>query len=221
MQRFDIRRCGSTIRAVRMTRRRSRQSLRLRDYDYTTAGAYFVTICTDERQCSLEDSVWQTVVRAAWRRAACGGTEPLSCDFVILPNHVHGIVRLPAGARRRPNVVGAQRPGNDRSVVDGMALVSERRPDIGGAAPLPTVEAGSLGAVVRAFKSALTLRVNRLRETPGARVWQRGYYDRIIRDEAELARVRQYIRDNPARWVEDRNHPSNLADSAAAGAFPR
>ncbi|RLC57367.1 MAG: hypothetical protein DRI30_04340 [Chloroflexi bacterium] len=102
---------------------------------------------------------------------------------MIMPNHVHGIVRLPAGA-----------------------------------APLPTVEAGSLGAVVRAFKSASTLRVNRLRETPGARVWQRGYYDRIIRDEAELARVRQYIRDNPARWVEDRNHPSNLADSAAAGA---
>ena len=153
-----------------MMRRRDRQSLRLRGYDYTTAGAYFVTICTKERQCSLEDPVWQTVVRTAWRRAVCDGTEPPPYDFVIMPNHVHGIVWLPArsNVRRRPTDVGAQRPGIDRSVVDEVALVGERRSDIGGAAPPPTAEAGSLSAVVRAFKASSTIRLNRLRETPGA-----------------------------------------------------
>ena len=198
MHLFDICCCGSTIRAVRMTRRRDRQSLRLRGYDYTTAGAYFVTICTRERQCSLEDLAWQAVVRTAWRRAVCGGTEPPSYDFVIMPNHVHGIVWLLASptVRLRSTDVGAQRPGNDRSVVDGVVLEGERRSDIGGAAPLPTgVEAGSLGAVVRSFKSASTLRINRLRETPGGRVWQRGYYDRVIRGDADLVRVRQLLGD--------------------------
>ncbi len=220
---FDIFCCGSIIRAVRiMTRRRDRQSPRLRGYDYTTGGAYFVTICTRERQCSLEDPAWQMVVRTAWRRAVCDGTEPPPYDFVIMPNHVHGIVWLPAGARRRPTVVGAQRPGNDGLVVDGVALVGERRSSIGGAAPLRApvrgpVQAGSLGAVVRAFKAASTIRLNRLRETPGARVWQRGYHDRIIRDEAELARVRQYVLDNLLRWDEDPNNSSNHATFAVVG----
>ncbi len=117
-----------------MTRRRDRQSQRLRGYDYTTAGAYFVTICTRERQCSLEDTVWQMVVRAAWRRAVCGGTEPPSYDFVIMPNHVHGIVWLPTrpNVRLRPGGVGAQRPGNNGLVVDGVALVGERRSEYRG-----------------------------------------------------------------------------------------
>ncbi len=196
-----------------MTRRRSRQSLRLRGYDYTTAGAYFVTICTKERQCSLDDPVWHTVVRTAWWRAVCGGTEPPPYDFVIMPNHVHGIVWLPARpiVRLRPTDVGAQRPRYRTAV---RLPTPFRRPPTDrfrGAAPLPTVETGSLGAVVRAFKAASTIRINRLRETPGERVWQRGYYDRVIRGDAELAQVRQYIRDNPVRWAEDRNHPANLA----------
>lgn len=211
--RFDMRRDDSTIGAVRMTRRRDRQSLRLRGYDYTTAGAYFVTICTKERHCSLEDSVWQTVVRTAWRRSVCGGTEPPSYDFVIMPNHVHGIVWLPPVTHLCPTGVGALRPGIECTLAGGRSLVPERRFNDAGAAPLPTVEAGSLGAVVRAFKAASTLRINRLRETPGGVVWQRGYYDRVIRGDAELAQVRQYIRDNPARWAEDRNHPANLAAS--------
>ena len=113
MPRFDVPRCGHTIGAVRITtRRRNRQSMRLRGYDCTSAGAYFVTICTRERLCSLEDAAWQAVLRTAWRRAVCGGTEPSPYDFVIMPNHVHGIVWLPArpSVRLRPGGVGAKRP---------------------------------------------------------------------------------------------------------------
>jgi REP element-mobilizing transposase RayT len=68
----------------------------------------------------------------------------------------------------------------------------------------------SLGALIRTFKAATTRRINEHRRTPGAPVWQRNYYERVIRDEAELARVRQYILDNPAKWAEDKHNPANL-----------
>jgi hypothetical protein len=66
--------------------------------------------------------------------------------------------------------------------------------------------AGSLGTVVGAFKSAVTRRINQHRGTPGASVWQRNYHDRIIRNERHLHAARRYIRDNPAKWHEDRAH---------------
>jgi REP element-mobilizing transposase RayT len=65
----------------------------------------------------------------------------------------------------------------------------------------------SVGAVVRGFKAAVTYRINMLRGTPKATVWQRNYYEHIIRDKGELDRIRAYIIDNPARWSEDENNP--------------
>lgn len=86
-----------------------------------------------------------------------------------------------------------------------------------GAAPLrpggeqPAVAPESLGAVVRAFKSAAARRINAVRGTPGAPVWQRNYYERVIRDEGEMADVRRYIRENPLRWAEDPENPARVA----------
>ena len=65
-----------------------------------------------------------------------------------------------------------------------------------------TVARGSLGAIVRAFKSAVTKQINELRQTPGKPVWQRNYYDRIIRDDGELHRVRRNILSNPKRCTD-------------------
>jgi putative transposase len=69
------------------------------------------------------------------------------------------------------------------------------------------VAPGSIGAIVRAFKSAVTVRVNLIRGTPGAEVWQRNYYEHVIRDEDELRRARQYILQNPLRWALDGENP--------------
>ena len=66
---------------------------------------------------------------------------------------------------------------------------------------------GSLGAIVGNFKSVTTRRVNRMRKTPGTSLWQRNYYERIIRNERELNRIRQYIYDNPARWLDEAENP--------------
>jgi REP element-mobilizing transposase RayT len=69
---------------------------------------------------------------------------------------------------------------------------------------------GSIPTIIRAFKSACTKRINELYNTRGAKLWQRNYYEHVIRDEDDLNRIRQYIRDNPARWAEDENNPERL-----------
>ena len=86
------------------------------------------------------------------------------------------------------------------------------------AAPLPRhgvrpfVHPGSLGAIVRSFKAAATRRINEARGTPAGRVWQRNYYERVVRDERELQRVREYIRLNPSKWHFDRENPLRVVD---------
>ena len=70
--------------------------------------------------------------------------------------------------------------------------------------------AGSLGVVVGRYKTAVTTRINNLRQSKGANVWHRGYYERIIRNERELQATRQYIIDNPTRWAEDRENLDTL-----------
>ena len=70
-----------------------------------------------------------------------------------------------------------------------------------------SVRAGSLGAIVRSYKSAVTKQVNQLRGTPGGRFWQRNYWEHVVRSETALKRIREYIENNPARWAEDQLHP--------------
>ena len=85
-----------------------------------------------------------------------------------------------------------------------------------GARRAPTVEsfgrpvADSLATVMRSFKSAVTKQINQLRDNPGTSVWQRNYYERVIRNDRELQSIQQYITANPAKWQEDENHPDCL-----------
>lgn len=85
------------------------------------------------------------------------------------------------------------------------------RPDSDqGACHAPLRQPKSLGSLVGGFKSAVTRRLNDIRDNPGSPVWQRNYYERVIRDEGDLHAVRQYIADNPAKWDGDENNPVNL-----------
>jgi hypothetical protein len=76
----------------------------------------------------------------------------------------------------------------------------------------PNVTPGSLGAVVRSFKSSVTKHNNTLRHTPGQPVWQRNYYEHVIRDAHDLAAIREYVAANPARWGDATNHPAVPCD---------
>jgi REP-associated tyrosine transposase len=182
-----------------------RRSVRLPSYNYAQDGAYFVTICTYNKECIFDDdelrataaSVWQTVAPTA------GGAVD---EFVVMPNHLHGIIWI---ADRY--AVGAQQPQGVPSVhfLDSQCRSNLDHPV---AAPLQrfAVVPRSLGAIVRAFKSATAKRINNIRRTPGAPLWQRNYYEHIIRDEDDLLRIREYILDNPRKWAEDPDKPVNL-----------
>ncbi len=97
----------------------------------------------------------------------------------------------------------------------GLGLVGAQRccaptkPKPGGVTP-NNVAPGSLGVIIRAFKSAVTKRINQMRGTPGAPVWQRNYYEHIIRNENSLNRIRQYIETNPLRWMMDRENVEKI-----------
>lgn len=187
--------------------RHHRRSIRLRAYDYTQAGAYFVTICTHGRECllgnvvdgSVQLSTLGCIVERAWRSLARDFANMAPDAFVVMPNHLHGIVVITQGRGEASSSEKLPTPERDASPL--------RRP----ARPAGTV-AGSLGAMVQNFKSMSTRRINTLRGTPGVPVWQRNYYERVIRSEEELSRVRQYITQNPTRWATDEENPVRVLE---------
>ena len=167
----------------------NRKSIRLKEWDYTEPGAYFVTICTHRREHlfgRVVDGVMELnelgeIVRACWDELPTHFPRVELDAFVVMPNHVHGIIVIMAD-----DIVGATH-------------ASPLHPR--GPAP------HSLGAIVGSFKSAVTRRINILRGTPGARVWQRNYWEHIIRNERVLNAIRRYIVYNPDRWTWDRYNP--------------
>ena len=169
--------------------RRQRRSIRLRSYDYTRAGAYFVTLCTKDRECIFGEAIdgqvrltdMGRVADECWSWILQHFKSVLTDAYVVMPNHLHGVL-----------------------VVEYRDVWAQH------AAPLPKptgVNPGSLAAVVRSFKSAAAKRINEIRDTPGAPVWQRNYFEHIIRDELSMERIRQYIIENPMRWPLDRENP--------------
>ena len=172
-----------------------RRSPRLRGYDYSQAGAYFVTICTYRRQELFGHVVdeqivlnhFGRVVHDEWVRSEDIREEIEIDAFVVMPNHVHGIVLIHSHDTQHI----AQGP------VGTHGGASVRRPP------------RSLGSCIAGFKSAVTQRINALRDTPSWPVWQERYYDHIIRNAHDLDVRRQYIANNPARWIEDTENPAN------------
>ena len=159
--------------------RHHRRSIRLKGWDYRTPGAYFVTICTYQRQYLFDDPRFKEIAELAWRfiPQQPHATRARLDEWILMPNHLHGIIFMTA--------------------VDGDDIEPE---PVKGATPR------SLPTIVGNFKSLVTRRINKVRRTPGRKVWQRGYYERIVRNERELQAIRQYIRANPDRWEEDREN---------------
>ncbi len=181
--------------------RHHRQSIRLRGYDYTQAGAYFVTIVVRDRECLLGEIVagemrlseYGRIIAAEWQKIPARFPDVTTDASMVMPNHLHGVIVI-----------------NGRG--EASAAKQMRRHDIAGGGFAPTLRAmgtlpGSLGAIMQNFKSTSTRQVNILRQTPGRPLWQRNYFERIIRDERELNRIREYISNNPLRWALDTEHP--------------
>lgn len=168
---------------------------------------------------------WGAAVAQEWRRTPTIRPEVVLDAFVIMPNHLHAILFIDDEGRRLVEHVGATRwvarpcLGVALSRLGVAALGTSgpgKMPDdtaqtratqrVAPTGPLP----GSLGAIVGQFKSAATKRINALRGTPGCPVWQRNYYEHVIRDQRDLDNVRRYIDENPLKWAEDENHPMHI-----------
>ena len=160
-----------------------RKSIRLRGYDYAAPNWYFVTICVDRRR-AIFGTVVETqvalsragrIVANTWNRLP--EFYPVALEnFVIMPNHLHGIV-----------------------VIEDVSPSSE----------IPPPRRPALSEIIRGFKSMSAREINRAARKPRA-VWQRGFYEHVIRDDSDLARIREYIDDNPIAWANDPENPDRI-----------
>jgi REP element-mobilizing transposase RayT len=195
----------------------ARRSIRLPAYDYAQPGAYYITICSHQRRCLFgavkDDRIRLSrigrIVAEEWLRSCEVRPEVTLDEWTIMPNHLHGIIVIGA-TPGQPVPLGLVWPvGATRRVAHPKKTLVERRATHR-VAPTerPTGPAsGSLAAIVGQFKTAVTRRVNTLRNTPGAPVWQGGYHEHVIRDEAELHDIRLYIAQNPSQWATDAENP--------------
>ncbi|CAG0960755.1 hypothetical protein ANRL2_00843 [Anaerolineae bacterium] len=177
--------------------------MRLTGYDYTQAGAYFVTLVTHQRELLFADPILRRAVETLWQAIPKHSPAVALDEYVVMPNHMHGVLWI-TGAGRGEALAHAIQPTGIVSMSDILADMHSTA----NASPLRMLP-GSLSAVVGNFKSITTRRLNRIRRTPGEVVWQRSFHDRIIRNERELAAIRQYIRDNPANWEIDSENPQS------------
>jgi putative transposase len=162
-----------------------RRSIRLKGYDYTQAGAYFVTICTHNKECLFGNvadgemvlNEFGNIVDYQWRQIPRFFPFAALDEFKVMPNHIHGIVVI--HETLNPLLpVGAKHPGlkDDKASRNGTEDAS----------PLPSRPIGttpdSLSAIIQNFISVTTRKINHLRKTPGEKLWQRNFFDHIIRD---------------------------------------
>lgn len=174
-----------------------RRSMRLSGYDYSQEGWYFITICTQDRRCMFGLITGNQVnlngaglmVQSWWGKLT--GKFPLvqTDAYIVMPNHFHGIISVGAAPCGRPDI---NYPDETTGQPHGVA---------------PT-----LGEVVSWFKTMTTNQyirgVKRKDWRPfQKKLWQRNYYEHIVRDEDELGHYRQYISDNPANWQTDEENP--------------
>lgn len=184
-----------------------RRSIRLKGYDYSQSGAYFVTVCAQDRECLFGNVVDGEIrvndtgrmVHDIWHKIPGHFPDIAIDEFIVMPNHVHGIVVIVEAQFIAPsdcdtaNRAAINHPKQNLTTKQG---VMNHAPTVGG--------------IVRAFKARCTHTINQFRNTPGDPVWQRNYYEHIIRHEEEMNRIRQYIADNPLKWTEDEYNPGNI-----------
>ena len=184
-----------------------RRSIRLKGYDYSQPGAYFVTICTLNRDCLFGEirndemvlNMFGEIILEKWNNIPKHFQHTKLDAFGPMPNHVHGILFITG------SYVGAKHSNTNiiRRFEDTSQNASHLQGRPHGTRP------GSLSAIMQNYISITTRKINQIRNTPGEKLWQRNFYEHIIRNEKELNQIRDYIIHNPLKWEEDRNNPKN------------
>ena len=174
-----------------------RKSIRLQGYDYTSAGAYFITIVTYQRECLFGEiqngemtlSAMGQIADENWRAIPEHFPQVVLGAFVLMPNHVHGVIII----NERSDAPASERRGTPwRAPINNNEKFGE---------PV----SGSLATIIRQYKSSVTRRIQK--ELNGANIWQRNYYEHIIRSDEEHNRIHLYIESNIDNWSTDDENP--------------
>ena len=173
----------------------NRKSIRLKGYDYAGPGSLFFTYCTVDRQdyfgAIATDAMCENelgrIVWDEWRRTVEMRQEMRAHAFIVMPNHVHGLISM------IPSLLFV--PMKERADCN-LPLHARKRPH-------------SLSTISTGFKGAVTRGIRRHFGDPHLKVWQRNYFERVVRDNQEFETVLQYIQTNPKKWAEDRFNPDN------------
>lgn len=183
-----------------MSNQFNRRSIRLKGYDYSKEGLYFVTICCQDRACRFGNVVNDEMIlneagkvaEACWLKIPEHFPNVILGDFVIMPNHVHGIVEIVGAKNFSPEEIDIS-PEEKRA----KDVSPQRVPIINGTSK-------TVGSIVRGFKIGVTKWVRQ--NTNIYDLWQRNYYENIIRDEKAYHNIAQYILNNPLNWGKDKFH---------------
>ena len=167
-----------------------RQSIRLPGYDYTTAGFYFVRMCTAQRESlfgqivdgQVELNEYGQTIADCWQWLPEQYSYVELDEWILMPNHLHGIM-----------VIAEARRGGSRT------------------APTNGTRRKPLGRLIGAFKTVSTKAVNQMRGTPGTKVWQRNHYEHVVRSDESLHSIRLYIINNPSNWESDELYSATLS----------
>ena len=178
----------------------NRNSIRLQGYDYSSEGAYFLTICTYHRQQLFGNIIegqmklnrFGLIAENEWEKSATLRSEIELGEYVIMPNHMHAIVYIIDTHRR------AVRPNTSTTIIIPTLKIqkSQNKP--------PGLKSKSIGSLISGFKSSVTKQINIIRNTPGEPVWQRNYWDHIIRNDKSFDKIEEYIINNPLNWNQDK-----------------
>ncbi|MGJ3249831.1 MAG: transposase [Elainellaceae cyanobacterium] len=189
--------------------RHHRRSIRLSGYDYTSPGAYFITICTHHRERLFGEITNGTMqlnplgerVQACWLSLPRQFSRLRLDEYVVMPDHFHGILVLPEKPCRGDAFEDNVPVKTDRYQSNASPLRPTDANAVGnrGDRPIGT-QSGSIGAIIQNFKSVSTRRINQIRHTPGIPVWQRSFYDHVIRNDKSMHHIRHYIQTNPSAW---------------------
>jgi REP element-mobilizing transposase RayT len=198
-----------------------RRSIRLPGYDYSRPGYYFITLCCSFREClfgEIRDNKmilndFGRIAYDEWIQSVNIRSEIELDEFVVMPNHFHAIVIINCRGDRPvapTGIVNPVAPTNLDIPVAPTNLdipVAPTQNQLGDPPVAPTRPMGpkskSIGSLMAGYKSSVTKKINQLRHKPGELVWQRNYFEHIIRDEKSLIKIRKYILDNPGIWSKD------------------
>lgn len=182
--------------------KKRKNSLRLNNYNYSWAGAYFITICSYKKESlfgkisdhSMQLNNFGKIVQKCWNQIPAKYKNVKIGDFVIMPNHIHCIIWIVEAIHESPETKQTIHESPYKNgVIRELPLRGERRKML-------------LSKIIGRFKMNSSKLINNIRNSAGSHIWQRGYYDHIIRNDEDLNNIKQYIQNNPQNWDKDKNN---------------